>query len=88
MQQLTQGPSFMQVLHGASNDVLWLQRDFHIYLVNIYLDSAIACQVSSAAPGIVHPMHRILSRIAAGSPVVAVARQQLHENCMALQPSK
>ncbi len=33
-----------QVLHGAGNDVLWLQRDFHIYMVNCF-DTAIACEV-------------------------------------------
>lgn len=26
----------MQVLHGGANDVLWLQRDFHVYLVNVF----------------------------------------------------
>ncbi len=25
-----------QVLHGATNDVLWLQRDFRLYLVNVF----------------------------------------------------
>lgn len=25
-----------QVFHGAHNDVLWLQRDFHIYVVNLF----------------------------------------------------
>jgi len=25
-----------QVLHGADHDVLWLQRDFHLYLVNMF----------------------------------------------------
>ena len=25
-----------QVLHGADNDILWLQRDFHIYIVNLF----------------------------------------------------
>lgn len=25
-----------QVFHGADNDILWLQRDFHIYVVNLF----------------------------------------------------
>jgi hypothetical protein len=25
-----------QVLHGADHDVEWLQRDFHLYLVNLF----------------------------------------------------
>lgn len=34
-----------QVLHGGENDILWLQRDFHIYLVNVF-DTEKACQVT------------------------------------------
>ncbi|ONK65510.1 uncharacterized protein A4U43_C07F37850 [Asparagus officinalis] len=39
-------PSICKVLHGADNDVLWLQRDFHIYVVNMF-DTAKACEVLS-----------------------------------------
>ena len=28
--------SFPQVLHGADSDVVWLQRDFGLYLVNMF----------------------------------------------------
>lgn len=28
--------SFYQVMHGADNDVLWLQRDFGIYVCNLF----------------------------------------------------
>ncbi|XP_060187710.1 protein RRP6-like 3 isoform X2 [Lycium barbarum] len=35
-----------KVFHGADNDVLWLQRDFHIYVVNLF-DTAKACDVLS-----------------------------------------
>ncbi|GJU02904.1 RRP6-like protein 3 isoform X1 [Tanacetum coccineum] len=34
------------VFHGADNDVIWLQRDFHIYVVNLF-DTAKACDVLS-----------------------------------------
>ncbi|XP_050901257.1 protein RRP6-like 3 isoform X3 [Lathyrus oleraceus] len=34
------------VFHGADNDVLWLQRDFHIYIVNLF-DTSKACEVLS-----------------------------------------
>ncbi|PON68721.1 Ribonuclease D [Parasponia andersonii] len=37
-------PSICKVFHGADNDVLWLQRDFHIYVVNLF-DTAKACEV-------------------------------------------
>jgi ribonuclease D len=26
----------LKVLHGGANDVLWLQRDAHLYLVNVF----------------------------------------------------
>ncbi|CAK7348974.1 unnamed protein product [Dovyalis caffra] len=35
-----------KVFHGADNDVLWLQRDFRIYVVNLF-DTAKACEVLS-----------------------------------------
>ncbi|XP_062188012.1 protein RRP6-like 3 isoform X2 [Phragmites australis] len=39
-------PSICKIFHGADNDVLWLQRDFHIYVVNMF-DTAKACDVLS-----------------------------------------
>ncbi|XP_038987774.1 protein RRP6-like 3 isoform X3 [Phoenix dactylifera] len=39
-------PSICKVFHGADNDVLWLQRDFHIYVVNMF-DTAKACEILS-----------------------------------------
>ncbi|KAK2980699.1 hypothetical protein RJ640_011319, partial [Escallonia rubra] len=39
-------PKVCKVFHGADNDVLWLQRDFHIYVVNLF-DTAKACDVLS-----------------------------------------
>jgi exosome complex exonuclease RRP6 len=29
-------PRIVKVLHGCSSDVLWLQRDFGVYLVNVF----------------------------------------------------
>jgi cation-transporting P-type ATPase D len=26
----------LQVFHGADSDILWLQRDFHIYIANLF----------------------------------------------------
>eukprot|EP00850_Spirogloea_muscicola_P020421 SM000215S06727 [mRNA] locus=s215:111800:118939:- [translate_table: standard] len=37
-------PRITKVFHGADNDVLWLQRDFQIYVVNLF-DTARACDV-------------------------------------------
>ncbi|KAL2476769.1 Polynucleotidyl transferase [Abeliophyllum distichum] len=39
-------PVICKVFHGADNDVLWLQRDFHMYIVNLF-DTAKACDVLS-----------------------------------------
>mmetsp|Transcript_17504 Transcript_17504/g.45863 ORF Transcript_17504/g.45863 Transcript_17504/m.45863 type:complete len:282 (-) Transcript_17504:2595-3440(-) len=39
-------PATVKVLHGADHDVLWLQRDFHLYLVNMF-DTGQATRVLS-----------------------------------------
>ncbi|KHN41226.1 Exonuclease 3'-5' domain-containing protein 2 [Glycine soja] len=39
-------PSICKVFHGADNDIVWLQRDFHIYVVNLF-DTSKACEVLS-----------------------------------------
>lgn len=39
-------PSICKVFHGADNDVVWLQRDFQIYVVNLF-DTSKACEVLS-----------------------------------------
>ncbi|KAG8080378.1 hypothetical protein GUJ93_ZPchr0007g3907 [Zizania palustris] len=39
-------PSICKIFHGSDNDVLWLQRDFYIYVVNMF-DTAKACEVLS-----------------------------------------
>ncbi|KAL2328352.1 hypothetical protein Fmac_021779 [Flemingia macrophylla] len=39
-------PSICKVFHGADNDILWLQRDFHIYVVNLF-DTSKACELLS-----------------------------------------
>ncbi len=40
----------LQVVHGGGNDVLWLQRDFGLYLVNCF-DTEKACQVRRLLQG-------------------------------------
>lgn len=37
-------PGICKVFHGADSDSLWLQRDFHIYIVNLF-DTSRACDI-------------------------------------------
>jgi exosome complex exonuclease RRP6 len=36
MAEVFADPSTVKVMHGADNDILWLQRDFGIYVVNLF----------------------------------------------------
>ncbi|CAD7938739.1 unnamed protein product [Amoebophrya sp. A25] len=36
LNKITADASIVKVLHGADHDVLWLQRDFGVYLVNLF----------------------------------------------------
>jgi cation-transporting P-type ATPase D len=36
----------LQIFHGADNDVLWLQRDFHIYVVNMFDTAKVSYSIS------------------------------------------
>lgn len=36
LNEVCSDPSILKVLHGADKDVLWLQRDFSVYLVNMF----------------------------------------------------
>ncbi|KAL8273481.1 hypothetical protein Esti_002547 [Eimeria stiedai] len=49
LNRLTANPSILKILHGASSDVVWLQRDFSVYLVNVF-DTAVAAR-ALALPG-------------------------------------
>uniref|UniRef100_A0A7S1P175 HRDC domain-containing protein n=1 Tax=Vitrella brassicaformis TaxID=1169539 RepID=A0A7S1P175_9ALVE len=36
LNEVTADPAILKVFHGADNDVLWLQRDFSVYVVNMF----------------------------------------------------
>uniref|UniRef100_A0A0G4GB73 HRDC domain-containing protein n=1 Tax=Chromera velia CCMP2878 TaxID=1169474 RepID=A0A0G4GB73_9ALVE len=36
LNDLTADPTILKILHGADSDVIWLQRDFGVYLVNVF----------------------------------------------------
>ncbi|EIE21113.1 3'-5' exonuclease, partial [Coccomyxa subellipsoidea C-169] len=44
LQDVLEDARVVKVLHGGENDISWLQRDFHLYLVNVF-DTEKACQV-------------------------------------------
>ncbi|XP_059093878.1 exosome component 10-like [Tigriopus californicus] len=43
-------PKIVKVLHGADHDVIWLQRDFSLYIVNLF-DTHIAAKTLNYPPG-------------------------------------
>ena len=50
LNELFADPKILKVIHGADNDVLWLQRDFSVYLVNLF-DTHIAAKVLNFPAG-------------------------------------
>lgn len=44
--KITSDPTIVKVLHGCDSDVVWLQRDFSIYLVNVF-DTGQAARILS-----------------------------------------
>eukprot|EP01060_Flectonema_neradi_P030676 TRINITY_DN4504_c1_g1_i2.p1 TRINITY_DN4504_c1_g1~~TRINITY_DN4504_c1_g1_i2.p1 ORF type:complete len:717 (+),score=166.72 TRINITY_DN4504_c1_g1_i2:68-2152(+) len=55
-QPILTNPAIAKVLHGASSDIEWLQRDFGLYIVNMF-DTGLAAQQL----GIPHGLGKLLS---------------------------
>jgi exosome complex exonuclease RRP6 len=36
LNELFTNPKILKVMHGSENDILWLQRDFGLYIVNLF----------------------------------------------------
>jgi len=36
LQEPFKDPTKRKVMHGADRDIMWLQRDFHIYVCNLF----------------------------------------------------
>ncbi|XP_023937785.1 exosome component 10 [Bicyclus anynana] len=36
LNEIFTNPDILKILHGAGNDILWLQRDFGVYIVNMF----------------------------------------------------
>lgn len=50
LNELFADPKIVKVIHGADNDVMWLQRDFSVYLVNLF-DTHVAAKVLNFPAG-------------------------------------
>lgn len=50
LRPLMSDPAVLKVLHGGANDIGWLQRDAHVYLVNVF-DTEKAALVSVGGEG-------------------------------------
>jgi len=50
LNQVTSDPTIVKVLHGADMDIQWLQRDFGVYIVNMF-DTGQAARVLGLAGG-------------------------------------
>ena len=47
----------LQVFHGADHDVLWLQRDFSLYIVNLFDTHQAACSLQLARHSLAFLLH-------------------------------
>ncbi|KAL6764692.1 ribonuclease H-like domain-containing protein [Haematococcus lacustris] len=54
LQPLLADPGIVKVLHGADRDVVWLQRDFHLYLVNMFDTGQAARVLALPSFGLAH----------------------------------
>lgn len=42
-------PKIVKVMHGSDSDIVWLQRDFGLYIVNLF-DTGQATRVLGSSP--------------------------------------
>ncbi|PHJ21994.1 exosome component [Cystoisospora suis] len=49
LNEITANPRILKIFHGADSDIIWLQRDFSVYVVNMF-DTCIAAR-TLALPG-------------------------------------
>lgn len=54
-------PKKIKVLHGADSDILWLQRDFSLYIVNMFDTGQAARILQTNSFGLAHLLQRYCS---------------------------
>lgn len=62
LNEVTTNPGILKIMHGAECDILWLQRDFGIYVVNMF-DTLKASEVCSISGG--HSLAALLKNLMA-----------------------
>jgi ribonuclease D len=79
-----------QVLHGSRSDVVWLQRDFGLYLVNVFDTGEAARVLNYPSYGLAHLLDtfcKVKAQKQFQVPVVLVRCVKAHtwfENCAVL----
>ncbi|CAJ1949556.1 unnamed protein product [Cylindrotheca closterium] len=69
-------PKIVKVLHGADSDVQWLQRDFGIYIVNLFDTGRAARALHMQSAGYAHLLHHYVGIVADKSHQLSDWRQR------------
>lgn len=64
LRNIFDNPNIVKVLHGADMDVEWLQRDFGLYLVNMFDTGQAARVLGFKGFGLAHLLQQICGVIA------------------------
>lgn len=54
-------PNKVKIMHGADSDILWLQRDFSLYIVNLFDTGQAARVLQTNSFGLAHLLQRYCS---------------------------
>ena len=69
-------PKIVKVMHGADSDIQWLQRDFGLYVVNLFDTGRAARALHYPSAGLAHLLHRFVGIEADKSHQLADWRQR------------
>lgn len=61
---ITSNPDVVKVMHGADSDVLWLQRDFGLYVVNLFDTGRAARELKFPSASYAHLLFRYVGIVA------------------------
>jgi exosome complex exonuclease RRP6 len=69
-------PNIVKIFHGADSDIQWLQRDFGLYVVNLFDTGRAARALRMASAGYAHLLHHYVGIIADKSHQLSDWRQR------------